>query len=175
MVVKYKFTNIVYRGELFSCSLESPTHKHMTPPSTPNLKWPTFTYTTKETTYITNLFRHTSIKIAFRTRNSILSHLTNHTHTHGNQYSSSGVYKLTCPDCNKVYIGQTDRSFSIRFNEHKQAFGTIDTTMQILQHQNMGPHLNTLERFYIHKETAFNNHLDNDHTILPNKVFSTLC
>jgi hypothetical protein len=122
--------------------------------------------------YITNLFKHTNVRIAFHTRNSILSHLTNHTHK--NQYLSSGIYKLTCPDCNKAYIGQTGRNFSIRFNEHNQAFcknstssnvaqhlnehahsfGTIDTTTHILQHQKKGPHLNTLEKFYIHEEAA---------------------
>jgi hypothetical protein len=36
----------------------------------------------KETTYITNLFKQANIKIAFRTRDSILNHLANHTHTH---------------------------------------------------------------------------------------------
>jgi hypothetical protein len=34
--------------------------------------------------------------------------------------------------------------------------------------------LNTLERFYIHKEAAFKNHLNDDHTVLPNKVFDTI-
>jgi Leu/Phe-tRNA-protein transferase len=46
--------------------------------------------------------------------------------------------------------------------------------MQILQHQKKSPHLNTLGRFYIHKEAAFNNHLNDIHTILPNKVFDTV-
>jgi hypothetical protein len=105
------------------------------------------------------------------------------------------VYKL-CPDCKKAYIGQTGqtgRSFSTRFIEHKQAtkynstasnfakhinehahsFGTMETTMSVLKKQTKGPHLNTLERFYIHKEAALNNHL-NDHTITPNKIFDTI-
>jgi hypothetical protein len=46
--------------------------------------------------------------------------------------------------------------------------------MHILQHKKNGPHLNTLERFYIHKEADFNNHLNDDHTVLPNKVFDTI-
>ena len=33
----------------------------------------TFTYIRKETTFITNLFKNTDIKIAFRTNNTILS------------------------------------------------------------------------------------------------------
>jgi len=34
-------------------------------------KWATFTYVGKETTYITNLFKKTDMKIAFRTNNTI--------------------------------------------------------------------------------------------------------
>jgi hypothetical protein len=34
--------------------------------------------------------------------------------------------------------------------------------------------LNTLERFYIHKEAALDNHLNDDYTVLPNKVFDTI-
>jgi hypothetical protein len=104
------------------------------------------------------------------------------------------VYKLTCPHCSKAYIGQTGRIFSTRFKEHKQAaknnttssnfakhinehahsFRTIDTTMSILKKQRKGPHLNTLERFYIHKEAALNKHLNDQNTITPNKFFDTI-
>jgi hypothetical protein len=45
--------------------------------------------------------------------------------------------------------------------------------MHIIQHQKNGPH-NTLERFYIHKEAASYNHLNDDHTIFPNKIFDTI-
>jgi len=38
---------------------------------TPRYKWATFTYIGKETTYITKLFKHTNIKIAYVTNNSI--------------------------------------------------------------------------------------------------------
>jgi hypothetical protein len=46
--------------------------------------------------------------------------------------------------------------------------------MQILRHHKKGPHLNTLERFYIHAEHTSNNHLNDNHTIFPNKIFETL-
>jgi hypothetical protein len=134
------------------------------------------------------------MKIAFRTRDSILNHLANHNRTQKASYTSSGVYKLTRPDCNKAYRGQAGRSFSTRFIENKQAaknnstssnfakhineqahsFGTIDNTMGILKKQRKGPHLNTLERFYIHKEASINNHLNDDHTVIPNRVFDTI-
>jgi len=40
------------------------------------------------------------------------------------KYTRSGAYKLTCPDCNKGYVGHTGRSFIEKFNEHKSAFKT---------------------------------------------------
>lgn len=44
-----------------------------------------------------------------------------------NKYSASGVYKLTCLDCNKSYIGQSDRSFLKRYNEHRLSFKNNST------------------------------------------------
>jgi hypothetical protein len=41
-------------------------------------------------------------------------------------------------------------------------------------HNKKGAHLNTLERFYIHAESATNNHLNDSHTIFPNNIFDTL-
>jgi hypothetical protein len=109
-------------------------------------------------------------------------------------YTQSGIYKLTCPACNKAYVGQTGRNFTVRFNEHKHAFrtnshtsrfaqhliehnhpiGTIHNTRQILWHHKKGPHLNTLERFHIHAEYITNNHINDNQTIFPNKIFDIL-
>ena len=101
-----------------------------------------------------------------RTKNSIQNTLMNKKQITNNtdKYIHSGVYKLSCPDCSKAYVGQTGRSFLTRFNEHKAAFktsnqssnyvkhltehthsfGPIQDTMQIPQRQNKGAHLNTL-------------------------------
>ena len=46
--------------------------------------------------------------------------------------------------------------------------------MQILQLQNKGAHLNILERFHTYAEYNSNNHLNDDVTISPNKIFDTL-
>jgi hypothetical protein len=43
-------------------------------------------------------------------------------------------YKLTCPDCNKVYVGQTGRNFTVRFNEHKNAFKKNSHTTNFAKH-----------------------------------------
>jgi hypothetical protein len=83
--------------------------------------WCTFIYTGRETAYITKLFKHTNVRIAFRTNNNIWKHLSQPPPVQ-DKYKQSGVYKLTCPDCGKAYIGQTGREFRTRINEHKRAF-----------------------------------------------------
>jgi hypothetical protein len=107
----------------------------------------------------------------------------------------SGMYKLTCLDCGKTYIGQTGRDFCTRFNEHKRAFhqnpqqtkfalhltehkhsfGHINNTMEIIHLQKKGRHLNTIEKFHIYKEACKGNHLNDDLTVTPtNKIFGTI-
>jgi hypothetical protein len=85
------------------------------PPPSPNAKTPelnkkfsNFTYVYRETAFITNIFKHMH-KNSLPYEQSILNQLTNHTHPHKDQSSSSGVYKLIYPDCNMTYIGQTAR------------------------------------------------------------------
>jgi len=57
---------------------------------------------------------------------------------------------------------------------HRHAFGNIQDTMQMLQLQTKGMHLNTIEHFYIYKEALLNKHLSDDHTIPNNKIFETI-
>jgi hypothetical protein len=90
--------------------------------NTPTPIWATFTYTGKETSRITKLFSKTNIKIGFRTNNSILTPLARK-EQNTDIYSKSGVYKLTCPDCGKAYIGQTGRDFTTRFKNTEMHSG----------------------------------------------------
>jgi len=168
--------NIMYNNTFPIQPHKPPNHKPTNEPHreiattthTPTHRWVTFTYIGKETNFITNLFRKTNLKIAFRTNNTI-QNLLKHKQQTLDIYTQTGVYKLKCPDFNKVYVGQTGRSFQIRFNEHKNAFktnshtsnyakhlnehthpfGSIQNTMQILRRHNKGSHLNTLEHFHI--------------------------
>ena len=177
-----------------------PPTNHRHPTTTPSNeinttthKWASFTYIGKEATFITNLFKKTDLKISWRTTNTIQRLLMPKPHP-PEKYSRSGAYKLTCPDCNKAYVGQTGRSFAVRFREHEYAFktnshssnyakhileqshsfGPIQDTMQILQYHNKGHHLNTIERFHIYTEFIKDNHLNDDHNISPNRIFDTL-
>ena len=46
--------------------------------------------------------------------------------------------------------------------------------MQILQYQGKGAYLNTVEKYFIYKESSMNNHLNNESNIVPNKIFDVL-
>jgi hypothetical protein len=173
----------------------SPTRKprkHLETTQTPMHKWDTFIYIGKETTFITNIFRRANLKTAFRTNNTT-GNILMHKHQMTDRHTLSGVYELTCPDCKKAYVGQTGSSFTVRFNEHKNtfqtnshtfkfaqhlikhnhSFDTIHNTMQVLQHHSKGAHLHTVERFYIYAEYT-TNHLNDNQTIFPNKIFGIL-
>jgi hypothetical protein len=64
--------------------------------------------------------------------------------------------------------------FAQHLIEHNHSFGTIHNTMQILRHPRKGPHLNTVERLHIYAEYITNNHINDNQTIFPNKLFDLL-
>jgi hypothetical protein len=90
-------------------------------------------------------------------------------------------------------VSQTGRDFRTRFNEHKRSFmhdktskyalhllehshtlGSMHNVMQIIQLQKKDIHLDTIERFHIHREAATNNHLNDDHSLSTNRIFDTI-
>jgi hypothetical protein len=58
------------------------THNRHQPKQSPENKqrWTTFTYIGKETTYISNIFKHSNILITYLTNNTLQNHLTHNTH-----------------------------------------------------------------------------------------------
>jgi hypothetical protein len=160
-----------------------------------NKKWSTFTYTGKETRYITKLFKDTGINIAFKTNNT----LSRFTKTkppikHNNKYNSPGIYKLKCKDCPPQYIGKTGRSFNVRFKEHIRAikynretsgyakhilrsghsYGNMEDTMDVIKVERKGKHLDTLERFHIFQAFKQNTHLNDSNIDVHNPIFNTI-
>jgi len=81
-------------------------------------------YIGKETKFITKLLKNSSIKISCTTNNTngkALAPKPIHAQTHS-RFEKSGVYQLTWPDCDLRYVGQTGRSFRVRFQENFQEF-----------------------------------------------------
>jgi hypothetical protein len=72
--------------------------------------WVTFTYHRAKVRKITNLFKHTDTKIAFKSTNTIHQQ-TGPKNLHITQdYDKSGIYRLTCKTSDKAYVGQTRKS-----------------------------------------------------------------
>jgi hypothetical protein len=110
-----------------------------------------------------------------------------------NKFDQNGVYQLTCPTCSKKYIGQTGRPFETRFKEHYSdfknahnkskfaqhviegghSFGPMNEIMEPLHIANKGRMLDTLEKFYIYKETKLNNQIDKL-TVQYNPIFEAI-
>jgi len=82
------------------------------------VQWAKFTYAGKETRAITNIFKNTNVKVAFSTSNTIEKLLATRHHRTKCKYENCGIYQITCPTCNKKYIGQNGRPLKVRFQEH---------------------------------------------------------
>jgi hypothetical protein len=139
------------------------------------------------------LFKRTNIRIAYCTSSNLL-HLLAPNPQPLDPLTRSGVYGLSCPDCNKAYIGQTGRNFRTRYEEHERAFrynnpsskyalhalthqhafGNIKDSFQILHTQKKGTLLNNIERFHIFKEASTHNHLNDPHTIPSSSIFQAI-
>jgi hypothetical protein len=136
-------------------------------------KWTSFTYIGKEVMPIARILNKYNINVSFKTSNSVGKCLKqrNMFVESNDKYDHCGVYKLKCESCPKVYIGQTGRSFNVRFKEHvSDIVHNRDKTgysqhisnsgherahnisqMEILETQCKSPYLNTLEKFHIFK------------------------
>ena len=132
-------------------------------------------YSGKDTQFVTKLFRHTNLRDAYKTRNTI-GQLLRHRHNSGkdDHLKNLGIYQLTCPDCDKKYIGQMGRSFCVRYGEHlrdykfrtgnskfaqhlhdcNHAFGPINTVMDILYTIKKGAMMDTLGKYHIYRVTS---------------------
>lgn len=69
---------------------------------------------------IAKILKSHNVNVAFKTNNSLRS-ICNGKDKLSN-IKKSGVYELQCSDCNAKYVGQTGRSFDIRYKEHIAAF-----------------------------------------------------
>jgi len=61
-------------------------------------------------------------------------------------------------------------SHNIQMNTHIPS----DPLTTPLNYQKKGPHLHTIQCFYIHVEAASNNYLNDSHTVFPNRIFDTI-
>jgi hypothetical protein len=79
-------------------------------------KWVSLMFSGSYIWTITKLLKYTNIKIAFKTNNTIGNILKERITT--NKFEQTGIYRLTCVECKKVYTRQTGRTLKIRYKEH---------------------------------------------------------
>jgi hypothetical protein len=96
-------------------------------------KWAILTYSGKETRFVTKILKKTGLHFAFTTRQNIGKLLAYKTDRPSDKCEDSGVYQLTCLDCQKCYVGQTDILFHTRFKEHTHRITELETIDPILQ------------------------------------------
>jgi len=148
---------------------QPPHPAQLTQPKT-NKKWATFTFTSPNIREITNLFKQTGIKIAFRCKNT-LAHLVKTTYnTRPPPHDRPGIYQLKCNTCHRSYRGQTSHNLKTRYHEHIRyiknnnpqsayaqhildnghKYRTMDNLMTLLKPLHSQYLLTTYEQFYIH-------------------------
>jgi hypothetical protein len=92
------------------------------------------------------------------------------------------------------YVGQTGRSFRIRFQEHfrdfkygnrkskfathlldnRHAIDNMENIMETTHTTKKGKLMDTMEKFYIYRETKINNQINHKLTIKSNFIFETI-
>jgi len=142
----------------------------------------------------TKLFKNCNLKVSLKTENTVGKLLTQNRIINPHNFNKCGVRQLTCHDCNRKYIGQTDRPFRIRFQEHfrdlkygnvkskcaqhnwdnKHSIGSMDDIMEILCITRKWNIMNTPERFHIYHEAKLDNQINDKCTVKYNVIFDTV-
>ena len=92
-------------------------------------KWVTFTHYSPLIRHITNLFKQTKLKIAFKATNTIQQITEKQALS-----NPGGVYKLKCNTCNRVYVGQSGRAVSTWYKEHIRYIKSNNSTSAYAAH-----------------------------------------
>jgi len=123
--------NNKYNPSQIDNKTDKQTKRHGTPDPKDNKdsrRWAKFTHVGNETKFITELFKNLPIKITFTTSNSIgrlLSQKPNH--NSNSALDNSGICRLTCPDCQMKYVGQTGRNIIATSNTTTPSQSSLPT------------------------------------------------
>jgi hypothetical protein len=155
--------------------------------------WVKFTYFDDRIRILTKIFRKSNIRVAFSVNNTIKKKCNSSSLV--DKYSKSGVYSLKCLSCDQIYVGQTGRSFKIRYEnisvilvrhnkdkskyalhmlQFSHEYGTIENTLEILKVVNKGKLLDVLERFYIYKANRHKQIMNEQYVVDHNVLFKML-
>jgi len=142
-------------------------------------RWAKFTYCGKETRLVMKLFKNTNVKVVCRTKNNLGKLLKPQNIPKPDKYKKNGIYQLECLTCHKKYTGQPGRPFRVRYCEHYNfkysnnrstftqhiineghSFGPVNEIMKVIHYERKEKMLDTLEKFYICRETKNGNQIN---------------
>jgi hypothetical protein len=150
-------------------------------------------YVVKNIITFTTVFKNTVVKVAYNTKNTLKNWLRSK-NAIPNKLDASGIYRLNCGECPKVYIGQTGRTFRTRYKEHIREIkyngenskfalhiqntghqcANIDETLDILHIQRIGKMMNTLENYRIYEACKLQIQLNEALSDTYNPIFETI-
>jgi len=93
-------------------------HTTMHTSTSKDRRWVTFMYISPQIRKVTNIFRNTNVKRAFKCRNTTANRIIPSKNHNTPPHNKWGIYQLTCNTCHLSYVGQKSRSLNIRFQEH---------------------------------------------------------
>lgn len=116
------------------------------------------TYIGRKTKKIIECFKKYGIEITIKKCNTVFEKIKNNNIESIPILQKSGVYKIKCNDCNKVYLGETGRKFECRLADHKRGEGNRTTNSLYARHFMEENHqfINPLEKYEIIK-VEYNN------------------
>lgn len=88
-------------------------------------------YTTKLPNILQNTLKKYNYNVGFRTNNKLIKHLRSKNNNTKNNLEKAGVYKIACETCDKIYIGQTGRTFTKRFDDHTPKINNTSSRQQL--------------------------------------------
>jgi hypothetical protein len=162
-----------------------------------NVRWSSITYVGKEVNSIARTLRKFNINVALKCRTTLghwLKQKPVNFKTDTEKYEACGVYNIKCRSCHGTYIGQTGRSFKTRFKEHvsdivnnrsKTGYSHHILSkgherahdineLEILEIQQKGSILNTLEKFHIFKSRKERTLLNEIQSDVHNPIFAVI-
>ncbi|KAJ8932703.1 hypothetical protein NQ318_021222 [Aromia moschata] len=104
LIRKHKFKRILYNSTTFRID-------------TDNSKFASLPYKPKFTRGLDKIFKNININVVYNSKNKLQTLLGNSKDKINNN-EKSGIYEISCKDCDQKYIGQTKRSILTRFKEH---------------------------------------------------------
>ena len=117
-----------------------------------NKKHFSISYIGQPSTEIRKFSYFNNLQIAFKTNNSLGTYIRNNK-TKTDPSLKSGVYKLQCGSCPKLYIGQTGRTFKDTIQEHRRSFIKEDKISKYSTHIIEEPHTPNFDYTILHVES----------------------